>query len=60
MTIRLGVVMTMRLGRAFYSSGPVSDSVPLMNTLVDVIPGGLKTVVVLQHGVVLEMVGQEG
>ena len=60
MTIRLGVVMTMRLGRVFYSSEPVIDIVPLMNILVNVIPKGLKEVVALRRGVVLEVVGQEG
>jgi len=60
MTIRLGVVMTMRLGRVFYSSEPVVDIVPLMNILVNVIPRGLEKVVALQHGVVREVVGQEG
>jgi len=45
MTIRLGVVMTMRLGRVFYSSEPVTDIVPSMNILVDAIPRGLKGVV---------------
>jgi len=60
MTVRLGVVMTMRLGRVFYSSEPVIDIVPLMNILVDAIPRGLKGVVALQREVVLEVVGQEG
>jgi len=60
MMIRLGVVMTMRLERVFYSSEPVSDIVPLMNILVDVIPKGLKEVVALRREVVLEVVGQEG
>jgi len=45
MMVRLGVVMTMRLGRVFYSSEPVIDIVPLMNILVDAIPRGLKEVV---------------
>jgi len=31
-----------------------------MNILVDVIPRGLEVVVALQHGVILEVVGQEG
>ena len=52
--------MTMRLGRVFYSSEPMVDIVPLMNILVDVIPKGLKEVVVLRHEVVLEVVDQEG
>jgi len=60
MTIRLGVVMTMRLERVFYSSGLVSDIVPSMNILVDVIPRGLKEVVALRREVVLEVVAQEG
>ena len=60
MMVQLGVVMTMRLGRVFYSSEPVIDIVPSMNILVDVIPKGLKEVVVLRHKVVLEVVGQEG
>jgi len=52
--------MTIRLERVFYSSDPVSDIVPLMNVLVNVIPRGLKEVVVLRRKVVLEVVGQEG
>jgi len=60
MTILLGVVMTMRLGRVFYSLELVSGIVPLMNILADVIPKGLREVVVLRHEVVLEMVDQEG
>jgi len=60
MMVWLGVVMTMRLGRVFYSSEPMVDIVPLMNILVDVIPKGLKEVVVLRHEVVLEVVDQEG
>jgi len=60
MTIRLGVVMMMRLGRVFCSSELVSDIVPLTNILVDVIPRGLREVVALQREVVLEMMGQEG
>jgi len=47
MMVRLGVVMTMRLGRVFYSSEPVVDIVPSMNILVDVIPRGLEGVVAL-------------
>jgi len=47
MIVRLGVVMTMQLERVFYSSEPVVDIVPSMNILVDVIPRGLKGVVVL-------------
>jgi len=60
MMVQLEVVMTMQLGRVFYSSEPVVDIVPSMNTFADVIPRGLEGVVVLQRGVVLEMVGQEG
>jgi len=60
MMVRLGVVMTMQLGRVFYSSEPVVDIVPLMNILVDVIPRVLRGVVVLRSEVVLEVVGQEG
>jgi len=60
MMVRLGVVMTMQLGRVFYSSEPVVDIVPSMNILVDVIPRGLRGVVVLRPEVVLEVVGQEG
>jgi len=60
MTILLGVVMTMRLGRVSYLLEPASDIVPLMNVLVDVIPKGLKEVVVLQHEVVPKVVDQEG
>jgi len=60
MTVRLGAVMTMRLGRVFYSSEPVIDIVPSMNILVDAIPRGLKGVVALRCEVVLEVVGQEG
>jgi len=60
MIVQLEVVTTMRLGRVFYSLEPVVDIVPLMNTFVDVIPRGLGGVVVLQRGVILEMVGQEG
>jgi len=52
--------MTMRLGRVFYSSELVIDIVPSMNILVDVIPRGLRGVVVLRPEVVLEVVGQEG
>jgi len=58
MSIRLGVVMTMRLGKVFYSLEPVSGIVPLMNILVDVIPRGLREVVALRHEVVPEVVGQ--
>jgi len=60
MTVRLGVVMTMRLGRAFYLLELVSGIVPLMNILADVIPKGLRGVVVLRLEVVLEVVDQEG
>ena len=60
MMVRLGVVMTMQLGRVFYSSEPVVDIVPLMNILVDVIPRGLEEVVALQREVVREVVDQEG
>jgi len=60
MTILLGVVMTMQLGRVFYSLEPASDIVPLMNVPVDVIPKGLKEVVVLRREVVLKIVDQEG
>jgi len=60
MMVQLGVVMTMQLGRVFYSSEPVVDIVPLMNILVDVISRGLRVVVVLRSEVVLEVVGQEG
>ena len=60
MMVRLGVVMTMRLGRVFYSLEPVVDIVPLMNILVDVIPRGLRGAVVLRPEVVLEVVDQEG
>jgi len=59
MMVRLGVVMTMRLGRVFYSSEPVIDIVPSMNILVDAIPRELGEVVALQRGVVLEVVGQK-
>jgi len=59
-TIQLGVVMTMQLGRMFYSLEPVIDIVPLMNILVDVIPRGLREVVASRRKVVLEVVGQEG
>ena len=60
MMVRLGVVMTIRLGRVFYSSEPVIGIVPSMNILVDVIPRGLRGVVVLRLEVVLEVVGQAG
>ena len=60
MTILLGVVMTMRLERVSYSLELVSGIVPLMRILADVIPKGLREVVVLRHEVVLEMVDQEG
>jgi len=60
MMVRLGVVMTMRLGRVFYSSELVVDIVPLMNILVDAIPRGLEVVVALQHDVVREVVDQGG
>ena len=60
MMVRLGVVMTMRPGRVFYSLESVIDIVPSMNTLVDVIPRGLKEMVALQHRVILEVVGQGG
>ena len=60
MTILLGVVMTMRLERVSYSLELVSGIVPLMSILADVIPKGLREVVVLRHEVVLEMVDQEG
>jgi len=60
MMVRLGVVMTMRLERVFLSLELVVDIVPWMNIFVDVIPRGLEAVVVLQRGVVLEVVGQEG
>ena len=58
MMVRLGVVMTMRLGRVFYSLELVVDIVPSMNILVDVIPKGLKEVVALRREVVLEVVDQ--
>ena len=58
MMVRLGVVMTMRLGRVFYLSEPVVDIVPSMNIFVDVIPKGPEEVVALQHDVVREVVGQ--
>jgi len=60
MMTRLGVVMTMRPERVFYSSEPVIDIVPLMNIHIDAIPRGLKGVVALRCKVVLEVVGQEG
>ena len=60
MMVRLGVVMTMRPGRVFYSSELVVDIVPLMNILVDVVPKGPEEVVALQRDVVREVVGQEG
>jgi len=60
MMVRLGAVMTTRLERVFLSSEPMVDIVPSMNTLVDVIPRELRGVVVLQHGVVLEVVDQAG
>jgi len=53
-------VMTMQLGRVFYSLEPVIDIVPSMNILADVIPRELEEVVALRHEVVLEVVGQEG
>ena len=58
MMVRLGVAMTMRLGRVFYSSELVVDIVPSMNILVDAIPRGLEVVVALQREVVLEVVVQ--
>jgi len=58
MMVRLGVAMTMRLGRVFYSSELVVDIVPSMNILVDAIPRGLEVVVALQCKVVLEVVVQ--
>jgi len=60
MMVQLGVVMTMRLERVCFSLELVVDIVPWMNIFVDVIPRGLKEVVALQRGVVLEVVGQEG
>jgi len=60
MTMRLGVVMIMRLGRVFLSLELVVDIVPWMNILVDVIPRGLEEVVASRCKVVLEVVGQEG
>jgi len=58
--VRLGVVMTMQLERVSLSLELVVDIVPWMNILVDVIPRGLRGVVVLRLEVVLEVVGQEG
>jgi len=59
MMVRLGVAMTMRLGKVFYSSELVVDIVPSMNILVDVIPRGPEVVVALQRDVIREVVGQE-
>jgi len=60
MTVRLGVVMTMRLERVSPSLEPMVGIVPWMNILVDVIPKGPEGVVALQRDVVREVVGQEG
>jgi len=49
----------MRPGMVFHSLELVVDIVPSMNTLVDVIPKGLKEVVALRSGVVPQAWEQE-